>query len=163
VTQDLQTAVAALLGIDPAAVKPEGMIISRDRHLDLATHLRQNGYTFYVTVCASHWPVAAATKTAPETPEHFQVTTILRNPARKGDTGASETFAWTVAVPADASIQSLVPLFAGADWQEREQWDLVGVRFSGHPDLRRLMMDEDWPGHPLRKDYAIETSHAPWR
>ncbi|MSP92691.1 MAG: NADH-quinone oxidoreductase subunit C, partial [Myxococcales bacterium] len=46
---------------------------------------------------------------------------------------------------------------------EREQYDLVGVRFGGHPDLRRLMMDEDWPGHPLRKDYAIETSHAPWR
>jgi NADH-quinone oxidoreductase subunit C len=56
-----------------------------------------------------------------------------------------------------------VRVFVGADWQEREQFDLVGVHFAGHPDLRRLMMPEDWVGHPLRRDYAIDTPHAPWR
>ena len=60
-------------------------------------------------------------------------------------------------------VPRLYPLFAGADWQEREQYDLVGVIFEGHPDLRRLMMPEDWDGHPLRKDYAIDTRVAPWR
>ena len=63
----------------------------------------------------------------------------------------------------DQELESLVPLFAGADWQEREQYDLVGVRFEGHPDMRRIMLPEDWEGHPLRRDYAIDTAHPPWR
>ncbi len=51
------------------------------------------------------------------------------------------------------SITSLAHLWANADWNEREIYDLFGVHFEGHPDLRRLMMPEDWEGHPLRKDY----------
>ncbi len=51
------------------------------------------------------------------------------------------------------SLPSLVGLWANADWNEREIFDLFGVVFHGHPDLRRLMMPEDWEGHPLRKDY----------
>ena len=71
--------------------------------------------------------------------------------------------AWRVKLGADGTIATLFPLFAGADWQEREQFDLVGVQFSGHPDLRRLMLPDDWEGHPLRKEYAIDTPHPPWR
>jgi NADH-quinone oxidoreductase subunit C len=54
------------------------------------------------------------------------------------------------------AIASLVPLYASADWMEREVWDLYGVRFEGHPDLRRLLLYEEFEGHPLRKDYAKE-------
>lgn len=50
-------------------------------------------------------------------------------------------------------IESLANLWAGAEWPECEAYDLVGIRFTGHPDLRRIMLGEDWIGHPLRKDY----------
>ena len=52
---------------------------------------------------------------------------------------------------------------AGADWQEREQFDLVGVRFAGHPDLRRIMQTENATTHPLRREFPADAHLAPWR
>ena len=58
-------------------------------------------------------------------------------------------------------IDSLSGIWKTADWHEREIFDLVGVRFAGHPDLRRILLPEDWQGHPLRKDYQEqETYHG---
>ena len=56
----------------------------------------------------------------------------------------------------DANVDSLTPLWPGANFFEREVFDLFGVRFDGHPNLTRIMMPEDWEGHPLRKDYPVE-------
>jgi NADH:ubiquinone oxidoreductase subunit C len=56
---------------------------------------------------------------------------------------------------ADPTVQSLTGLWRAADWFEREVWDMFGIRFGGHPDLRRLLMYEEFQGHPLRKDYPI--------
>ena len=58
---------------------------------------------------------------------------------------------------------SLTGVFRGADWMERECYDMFGVVFEGHPDLRRILLGDDWEGHPLRKDYAVDTPHAPYR
>jgi NADH-quinone oxidoreductase subunit C len=52
-------------------------------------------------------------------------------------------------------VLSVVGVWPTADWHEREAWDLFGIPFDGHPNLRRLLMDDDWEGHPLRKDYPI--------
>jgi len=57
---------------------------------------------------------------------------------------------------AGAEVDSIVPVWPAADFYEREVWDLFGVRFAGHPNLRRILLPDDWTGHPLRKDYPVE-------
>ncbi len=61
---------------------------------------------------------------------------------------------------ANPVMPSLVPIYRGAEFQEREVYDLFGVTFEGHPDLRRILMWEGFKGHPLRKDYVVEDQDA---
>ncbi|RKY19276.1 MAG: NADH-quinone oxidoreductase subunit C [Planctomycetota bacterium] len=76
------------------------------------------------------------------------------------------TLRTSVAKPDDADeswhpeVPSVASVYAAADWHEREQWDLLGVHFTGHPDLRRLLLPPEWIGHPLRKDYVYPSEHG---
>lgn len=135
--------------------KDAAPVVPLDKHWELARRLRDAGYRSLVYIVATHW---AAKTGAKASPERFEVAYGLRTIGK-----GSKVAAWRLQLTPEQCPQSLVGLFAGADWQEREQFDLVGVRFEGHPDLRRIMMQENYSGHPLRKDFAADTACPPWR
>jgi NADH-quinone oxidoreductase subunit C len=126
--------------------------------LDVAAFLRAEGFEYFCYCCAAHYPASEAD------PERYLVEyRVRRLPVGGPNPQPSEDVVLRLWIAHGESCPSLVGLWRGADWQEREQFDLVGITFSGHPDLRRIMLPEDWPGHPLRRDYAIDTRHHPWR
>ncbi len=112
----------------------------------LIAHLKSEcGFDFLVDVTAVDYPERAA---------RFELVYVLYSFARNE----------RVRVSAQVSEQalSLTNIFAGADWLEREVFDMFGVRFTGHPDLKRILLPEDWVGHPLRKEYPIAQPDEAW-
>lgn len=81
--------------------------------------------------------------------KHTKVVYWLHNPA------IYSRIRIAVRVEREEKIPSVTDLWAGADWYEREIFDLFGVTFEGHPDLKRILMPDNWKGHPLRRDYAL--------
>lgn len=134
-------------------------LIPAAQHLELARRLKGLGYRQLVTIAASHWPAGKGRKGADAAEvEHHEIAYVLRT------VGAGSRLAsWAVKVPVAEPVLTLSGVFAGADWQEREQFDLVGVRFAGHPDLRRLMQTENATTHPLRREFPADAHLAPWR
>lgn len=84
------------------------------------------------------------------TRNRFEVHYVVRNL----DTAATVVVKAGVDDP-DPTLPSAVPLWPGADWMEREVFDMFGIRFDGHPDLRRILMPEEFVAYPLRKDYPL--------
>ncbi|MFZ6005849.1 MAG: NADH-quinone oxidoreductase subunit C [Actinomycetota bacterium] len=112
----------------------------------------EDGYLMCLDVCGVDYLTYEADRALPAgtQPERFEVVvTLISHAARK-------RLRLRVQVPAnDPTCPSLFDVHPGTEAMEREAYDLLGIRFDGHPDLTRILMPEDWDGHPLRKDEAI--------
>jgi NADH-quinone oxidoreductase subunit C len=107
-----------------------------------AEAVKAAGYNAFEDATAVDW--------FPSTPR-FQVSYHIVSHAHK------ERIRLRVILPAeDPAVETVSTVWPGANFYEREVFDLFGIRFEGHPNLRRIMMPDDWKGHPLRKDYPVE-------
>ena len=139
---DVVTASHSYRGDDTLVVKPESLLQAM-KQLKEDPELQMN---FLVDLTAVDYLGRDP---------RFEVVYHLRSMA----TGARLRVKAPLHQPEDDShpvIDSIVSLWAGANWFEREVWDLYGIKFRGHPDLRRILMYEEFIGHPLRKDYPKE-------
>jgi NADH-quinone oxidoreductase subunit C len=118
------------------------LVIAGEQLRAVCRALQQAGYNFLEDVtCVDWYPVEP----------RFQVTYHILSHQLK------ERVRLHVMVESmDPSVDSITSLWPSANFYEREVWDLFGVRFHGHPGLRRIMLPEEWDGHPLRKDYPVE-------
>jgi len=123
--------------------RPSGVAVPRGALREAARLLRDvHGYRYYLLASATCRPGA------------FEVLHGVRNL----DTG--DTLFLGTTIPATApELDSLVGLYPGADWYERELYDLFGIVFRDHPDLRRILLPDEYEGHPLRKEFPMD---APW-
>ena len=97
------------------------------------------------------WPVGYSGEREPISEEpRFEVNYTIT----QAETGAN-LLVRTPVSEAENTVPSMVPVWRSANWLEREQYDLMGIEFAGHPDLRRIMMWEGYPYHPLRKDFPV--------
>jgi NADH/F420H2 dehydrogenase subunit C len=126
---------------------------SREQLVDVVRALRDDDeFAMCLDVTAVDYVAFEAPRPLPEgiAPERFEVVVTLISHARR------ERVRLRVQVPeADATVPSLFDVHPGTEAMEREVFDLFGIAFDGHPDLTRILMPEDWVGHPLRKDEAI--------
>jgi NADH-quinone oxidoreductase subunit C len=87
----------------------------------------------------------------------FEITYLLLSPGIAGFGNAPQRLRVKVRVPGtDPRVPTVSGVWAAANWAEREAYDLYGITFDGHPDLRRILMPEDWNGYPMRKDYPVQ-------
>ncbi len=116
--------------------------VDRSQLADLATACRDAGFEMCIDVTAVDWYRSRR-------PRYQVVVNLLSHQHRR-------RLRVTTGVPADdPSVPSLCSVYPGVGFPEREVYDLFGITFEGHPDLTRILMPDDWEGHPLRKDFSV--------
>ena len=130
---------------------PEILFPTRAQYVEVVSALRDEGFETCADLCAVDY-LTHPGRTLPEgvTPERFEVVANLLSLSQVRRVRVR------VQVPAeDAEVPTLFGLYPGTEAMEREAYDLFGIVFTGHPDMTRILLPEDWEGHPLRKDYGV--------
>ncbi len=118
------------------------LTVDKDLICDALRAIQAAGYNFFEDMTAVDWYPSAP---------RFQLSYHILSHSLKDRIRIS-----AMVDEADPAIESITSIWPGANYYEREVFDLFGVRFDGHPNLRRILMPDDWKGHPLRKDYPVE-------
>lgn len=130
----------------PSADGMPTVYVARGQIIDAGRALRERGFSVLID--------AIPVDLFPHEPR-FEITYLLLNPGEGGSTAAR--LRMKVRVPGtEASVPTLSGVWPSANWAEREAYDLYGIQFDGHPDLRRILMPDDWEGYPMRKDYPVQ-------
>jgi NADH-quinone oxidoreductase subunit C len=149
-----QDELITLLGIDGLTFTSDNVITffpTREQYHDLALRLKELSFVTCSDLCSADYlrhferplPVGV-------TPERFEVVVNLLSLSLR------RRVKIRVQVPeTDPSLETLFYVYPGTENMEREVYDLMGINFENHPDMTRILMPEDWEGHPLRKDYAV--------
>lgn len=147
--QSQNRAVASLLTAFPDAILDAvfdrnelTLTIAKDQIRDAACTVQHAGYNFLEDVTCVDW--------YPSDPRFHVIYHILSHSLKERVRLVAQVDS------VDPTIDSITSVWPSANFYEREVWDLFGVRFNGHPNLRRIMMPDEWQGHPLRKDYPVE-------
>jgi NADH-quinone oxidoreductase subunit C len=123
------------------------MVVDRSLIPELLQLLREEQFDYCVDITAVHYP---------KRDKQFDVVWVLYSFAR------NERIRVKTQIADGESIASSVPIWATANWLEREVYDMFGIKFDGHPDLKRILLPEGWKGFPLRKDYGILQQDNEW-
>ncbi|MDA8291920.1 MAG: NADH-quinone oxidoreductase subunit C [Actinomycetota bacterium] len=150
--EPLAAALAALAGVPTSFSRGDEVLFPpRDRYLAVATALKAAGFTMCSDLCGVDYllhldrPLPGGVE-----PQRFEVVVNLLDVER------ARRVRLRVQVPEDDPVvPTLFRCYPGSENMEREAYDLLGIRFSDHPDLTRILMPQDWEGHPLRKDYGV--------
>jgi NADH-quinone oxidoreductase subunit C len=124
---------------------------TREQYVGVVEEYRESGFEMCADLCAVDY-LAHPGRRLPEgvAPERFEVVVNLLSLSQ------ARRVRVRVQVPeSDAEVATLFDLYPGVEAMEREAYDLFGIVFTGHPDMTRILMPEDWEGHPLRKDYGV--------
>lgn len=125
---------------------------AREDYRELIERLRAEGYWVCIDLCGVDYLTYDAPRSLPVgvVPERFEVVVGLLDPTGR------DRMRIRVQVPAgEPSVQSITPIHPGAEAHEREAFDLFGIDFEGHPHLSRILLPDEWEGHPLRKDEPV--------
>ena len=146
--EQARVALASTFGVEIAAGVPLVVTVARERWEQLGRYAKETvGCRFFNFLTAVDWKEQGLEVVARVDNLEENVSLMLK----------------TKLGPGVNNCASLTPVYRGANWMERECFDMFGIRFGNHPDLRRILLDDGWEGHPLLKSYAVDTPHPPYR